>query len=480
MIGNLIGGKESSLGSVEFQTENPVLFTKNPEKFLEATLEETSTACRLANESFQKFQSTTLIERADLLRKIGKQINTNKARIQTAYLKESGLSKPRFEAEFTRTLTQIENFVQLLENNNFLLISKEGNLVKKNVGIGAIAIFGASNFPLAYSTMGGDSVSALAAGCPIVVKSHPMHALTSYEVAKSIVEAIEKTNFPKGIFAHLNAVGYEVGSAIVRNQHIKGVGFTGSIRGGMALQKIAWNRPEPIPVFAEMGSVNPVFVFPSKMDDELAEKIAHSMTNDGGQFCTNPNVIFIDKSQKSIEFKEKLIKIVNSTSVFTLLNSQIKNSFFAQREQQESLEVKALISSENNPTSNQVKHSVFETNLLHFLENGKLKEEVFGAHTLLVNCASTDDFETAMRSFSGQLTASIFATQEEIAQNENLLFQMQTKAGRVIFNDVPTGVQTTSSMHHGGPFPASTDARFTAVGTDSILRWLRPVCFQGR
>lgn len=479
MIGNFINGKESQLGTVTFQSENAISLEKNPEIFTEATLEEVVLACQLANESFHDFQSSSQQERASLLKLIAREISKNKSNIQSAYLKESGLSQKRFEAEFNRTIVQIENFVELLESTDISIVSKEGNLTKKNVGLGPIAVFGASNFPLAYSTMGGDSVSALTCGCPIIVKSHPMHPLTSYEVAKSIVLAIEKTNFPRGIFTHLNAVGYDVGSALVQNEHIKGVGFTGSIRGGVALQNLANARKEPIPVFAEMGSVNPVFIFPSKMDENLVKKLVLSMTNDGGQFCTNPGIIFIDKSQKSIDFKEKIIALVHSTAPFNLLNSQIKNAFFTQRAQQNSGEIIELISSENNPISNKVKHSIFETNLNDFLSNEHLKEEVFGPHTLIVNCDSTNDFEKAMQSFSGQLTASIFATQDEMNQNQNLLFQMQTKAGRIIFNDVPTGVQTISSMHHGGPFPASTDSRFTAVGTDSILRWMKVVCYQG-
>jgi NADP-dependent aldehyde dehydrogenase len=490
MFGNQIAGKNSCKGNRLFSSFNPRLNSINIEKFPVATFEEIQEAIEVAEESFFSFAKSTSQERSELLVKIATEFTKAKNKIQVAYCKESGLSSERFDIEFSRTYNQILLFAHFLEKSNWNFISENQadssknlpKLTKNRIPLGPVVVFGASNFPLAYSTLGGDTVSALAAGCPVIVKAHPYHPKTSFLIGEVIQNAIAETTFSPGIFSQLFDDRYDVAEILVQDKRIKAGGFTGSYRGGKALYDLAQKRENPIPFFAEMGSSNPVFVFPELLvekKEEWTSLFAKSITNDAGQFCTKPGIFFVPNTSFGNEFIQSLIEKVFVEPPFFMLHPTIYSSFERNKNARLNISKGELFEKQGELKPNQGRQAVLVTSVEDLFENPSLQEEVFGPFVIVFTYNSNDELKNAIELLHGQLTSSILCSDTELKEFDELIFNITQKAGRIIRNNVPTGVRVCESMHHGGPFPASTDSRFTAVGTDSILRFTRPVVFQG-
>jgi NADP-dependent aldehyde dehydrogenase len=489
---NFIGFSTSSKGQKTFQSFNPILNHEIEHSFFEATEDEIDAAMQLAKKAFPFLAQTTGKSRAVFLREIGNLLEINRSELIHQYSLESGLNAERGNVELNRTIWQLETFARTIEQENWdLLQQDEADLArlpnpkpafrKVAFPLGPVVVFGASNFPFAYSTVGGDTASALAAGCPVIVKSHPMHAGTSNLVAQLVIEAARKTGMPDGTFSHLNAVDFEVGTKLVLHPNTKAVGFTGSFAGGMALQKLSQQRDEPIPVFAEMGSLNPIVILPQAMQNDgskIALQIANSITQSAGQFCTKPGLLFVLQHEHLDDFLDQLKTNFEAVEPQCMLHPNIWKRYNHGRETISSQENVATWIDVKTKKPNFGTPQISQTNGKTFPQNRKLQEEVFGPHSLLIICENLSELQSCIQSLSGQLTASIFASAEEMKNHFNILFDLQQIAGRIILNGVPTGVEVCDSMHHGGPFPATTDSRFTAVGKDAIWRFLRPISFQ--
>ncbi len=491
--GNYIGNRISKEGTNTFKTFDPKLNIPTPWTFHEATKEEVNEACSLAEEAFVSYSSSTGPEKAKFLRQIAIEIEALGDTLITTYMQESGLPEGRAKGERGRTLGQLNAFANLLEEGSWVEATIDTaqpdrqpmpkvDLRKILVPIGPIAVFGSSNFPLAFSTAGGDSASALAAGCPVVVKSHPMHAGTGELVASAISKAIEKTGMPIGVFSNLNSSDIAVGEQLVMNPSMKGVGFTGSIKGGTAIYKLANNRKEPIPVFAEMGSVNPVVVLPNALAEngaDWATKYAGSILLGAGQFCTNPGLILGIKSDALNRFITTLGTEITKTEPICMLHPKIHENFEqGKNELTGQPEVATVAEYTQEAAPNFAQQKVLTVTGADFLKNTKLHQEVFGPFSIVVGCEDAEELENILKNLDGQLTGTILGTDDELTKFKTVVDSLQSRVGRIIFNGVPTGVEVCPSMQHGGPFPATTDSRFTSVGTTSIKRWVRPVSYQ--
>ena len=399
----------------------------------------------------------------------------------------------RDRGERARTVFQLHSFADLVAEGSWVdatidtsitdrTPAPKPDLRKINIPLGPVVVFGASNFPLAYSTAGGDTAAALAAGCPVIVKSHPMHAGTGELVASAIIKAAEKTGMPNGIFSNLNSSGIQVGVDLVQHSKIKAVGFTGSIKAGRALFDLAAKRDEPIPVFAEMGSVNPVIILPEalqKKGKELAKTYAGSITLGTGQFCTNPGLILGVKSEELSAFIQDLGKEILQIHPSVMLHPNIIGAYEANKAEaisQPNLEVVTEYNGEVQP--NFAKQMITTVEGKAFLKNTRLHQEVFGPFSMVIQCENIHQLEEIISSLEGQLTGTIIAETNEIEIHSKIIATLQNRVGRIIYNGVPTGVEVSPSMVHGGPYPSSTDSRFTAVGIHSIKRWVRPFSFQ--
>jgi len=350
------------------------------------------------------------------------------------------------------------------------------------VALGPVGIFGASNFPLAFSVAGGDTASALAAGCTIVVKAHPAHPGTSELVGNAIRQAIMDCKMPDGTFSMVHGQSIDVGMAIVNNKHIKAVGFTGSFKGGKALFDAAAKRETPIPVYAEMGSVNPVFILPGAMETksrEIAEGLAASITLGVGQFCTNPGLVITEACNSTDSFYSELSGTVSKIEAGTMLTKAIHQAYENGCDRLGQQSGVHQMAKGKGPTKTQDGMvSVFHVNSIDFLSNEHLEEEVFGPSSLVVSAKGRQDLLSIASRIKGHLTASLFGTDEDLNNNRDLIHILEQKVGRLIINGFPTGVEVCHAMNHGGPFPATTDSRSTSVGTASIYRFTRPVCYQ--
>ena len=491
-IPNLIGYQTSSEGTITFQTVNPITDQLHPALFIEATNADVDRSAILAKAAYRIFSRTSSKVRAQFLRAIVTELEQNKSGLINTYCNESGLNEQRAEVEFSRTTFQLQAFADLISSENWeikhhveadpsRIPTPKPQLTKLKLGIGPIIVFGASNFPFAYSTIGGDTVAALAAGCPVIVKSHPFHAHTSYKVAKLVVKVAKELGLPEGVFSHVNATGYEVGKQLVQHPYIQGVGFTGSIKGGLALQQLTQKREVPIPVFAEMGSLNPVVILPSAIKDQsenIANKLGLSITQSSGQFCTKPGALFLVKSIETNRFLETFKTVFEQQVAFSMVHPSISRTYtYLTKKVIEQSNVQQFVQCKSTKNCNLGIPQLSITDGQTFDSNKFLQEEVFGPHALLVICEDQNELEQILENIHGQLTFSIFHDEENI-QTSNLFYLAQEKAGRVILNGVPTGVEVSPAMQHGGPFPSSSDSRFTAVGTNSIERFLRAVTIQ--
>jgi NADP-dependent aldehyde dehydrogenase len=406
-------------------------------------------------------------------------------------MEETHLPEARLKNELGRTCFQLRSYADACVQGDWLQLREDTAdpnrnppkpaLRKMNIAIGPVVVFGASNFPFAYSTAGGDTASALAAGCTVVVKAHPAHPKTSTFAASCIQRAIQRCGLPENTFQHVYGASTEVGKALVVDPRTKAVGFTGSYAGGRALFDWANQRPEPIPVFAEMGSVNPVFLLPDKLagnEAAIAAQYAGSITLGVGQFCTNPGLIFGLASESLDRFVSALGAEISAIAPGTMLHEGIAKAFGANRTAALA-EATLVAESTAEPAAGQGRPTIALASGTNFLARPRLHQEVFGPYSLVVACADTNEMLEIVSKLEGQLTATLMATEEDIRVNRALLNAVELICGRLILNGVPTGVEVSWAMQHGGPFPASTDSRFGSVGPDAILRFARPICYQG-
>ncbi|MDD2984553.1 MAG: aldehyde dehydrogenase (NADP(+)) [Crocinitomicaceae bacterium] len=485
---NIIGYTESSSGSQTFQTFNPAENRSNETSFFEAVESEVQQALALAEKAFPIYAQKPVADRIAFLKRIVSLLLENQNMLIQHYVLESGLAFSRGETELKRTCVQIETFLKVIEAESWPIQSEETApngiyFQKRFAPLGPVVVFGASNFPFAYSTIGGDAASALVAGCPVIVKSHSMHAGTGYLVSKLIIQAALETGMPDGVFSNLQIKDHQLTAMLVKHPCIKAVAFTGSISGGMALVAYAQTRKDPIPIFCEMGSLNPVFLFPSAIhtkSQSIAKAFSDSITQDSGQFCTKPGLLFLIENEEANQFIEELFKEINSKPALLMLGPTIYHNFMQGSEAEEKqFANKSREISDNKSQENYGLPLIDVISLDDFKKSAIWQEEVFGPYALIIRCKTISDFQDVAKMLSGQLTATIWAEPSELEMQETLLFEIQRKVGRIIFNGVSTGVQVIDSMHHGGSFPATTDSRFTAVGKDAIYRFLKSISFQG-
>ncbi len=445
-----------------------------------------------SQEAFMESKSYSIGKRVAMMRAIAAEIEALGPELIEAAGAESNLPEGRLTGEKGRTVFQWRSYADALERGDALDASidtanadrtpPKPDLRKTSIPLGPVAVFGASNFPFAFSTAGGDTASAFAAGCPVVVKAHPGHPKTSTLMAEAILKGVEKGGYPKGMFAHLLSNSYETGQLLVTHPVIKAVGFTGSYQGGMALVELGNNRPDPIPVFAEMGSINPVFLLSEKLKQDpegLASAYAGSLTLGVGQFCTNPGLVVAVDGPELTSFVAALTIQIQGSVPAPMLNEGIAKNYLHNKElvtSQDGVEVVAEATSE--AAQGQGKPLVARVMGAEFLHNDHLQEEVFGPFALIVSCKDNAEMEQVASRLKGQLTSSLFGTETDLSAHEKLVSQIQVKCGRILFNNFPTGVEVVKSMHHGGPFPAASDSRFTSVGADAIKRFTRPFSYQ--
>lgn len=460
--------------------------------FTDTTVQEIDLCMQEAWKAFHVYRKKSIKERAALMRAIAVELeNCGDALIQTA-MKETNLPEARLRGERGRTIFQLNSYADACERGDWLeakvdtaipdKIPPKPDIRKMLVPLGPVVVYGASNFPFAYSTAGGDTACALAAGCPVIVKAHPAHAHTSQIVADAIHKAVAQLNMPKAVFQHVHGKSIEVGKALITHPHTKAVGFTGSYGAGKQLFDWANERKEPIPVFAEMGSVNPVFLLPGKLKlsaTDIANMYAGSITLGIGQFCTNPGLIIGIESRELKTFTHDLGKAIQKVQPATMLHTGIAKAYAEKKElalMQE--EVHLVAESETDIKENEGLPTIATVNAETFLNNPVLHQEVFGPYSLIIRCADKDEMLQVALHLEGQLTATLMATENDMHENDELVEAVQNICGRFILNSVPTGVEVCLSMQHGGPFPATTDSRFTSVGADGIKRFARPVAFQ--
>ena len=488
-----IASEPTAKGTKTFKTFDPQKNADNPWTFTEATEAEVDAAVQAATRAFESFRSSSGKDRAALLNAIADQIMNLGDELIETYCAESGLPAGRAQGERGRTVFQLRSFADLVAEGSWVEANidtgdpsrtpaPKPDLRKMNIPLGPVAVFGASNFPLAYSTAGGDTAAALAAGCPVIVKSHPMHAGTGELVAQAISTAVKQSGFHPGIFSNLNSSGIEVGTQLVSHPGIKAVGFTGSIKGGRALFDLAAGREEPIPVFAEMGSINPVVALPSAMEEDAAgwaQKYAGSINLGTGQFCTNPGLILGLDSDAFKSFEHHLQQAFEELDPQCMLHPKIKQAFDQGKSTaKEQAGTATVVADTAVAEPNYASPMVLKVSGAEFLENDQLHREVFGPYSLLVRCSSKAELIRIIKNLEGQLTGTILASAADLSMQQDVVEALQNRVGRLIFNGVPTGVEVCPSMLHGGPYPASTDSRFSAVGIHSIKRWVRPFSFQ--
>lgn len=460
-------------------------------KFQDATTAEIDQVMQEAWQAFQVYRKTTLRQRADLIRAIARELEATGDELIRVAMRETNLPEARIRNERVRTMFQLTSYAEGCEAGHWLearidtaiVAESQPDIRKMQVAIGPVVVFGASNFPLAYSTAGGDTASALAAGCPVIVKAHPAHAETSEIVAQAIAKSVKQAGLPRGVFAHVHGAGFETGKALVTHTHTRAVGFTGSYGGGKALFDWANQRKVPIPVFAEMGSINPVFLLPGRLKasaKELAAQLAGSITLGTGQFCTNPGLILGIAGPDLDLFVKELGAAIGKAAPGTMLHPGIAKAYTEKRQAALSqANVDTVAVADTPPRENQGTPTVATASAEAFFKNPLLHQEVFGPYSLVIRCPDAATLARAAQHVEGQLTASLMATEEDLTAHAALVDAAQELCGRLILNGVPTGVRVALAQQHGGPFPATTDSRFTSVGADGIKRWVRPLAYQG-
>jgi len=442
--------------------------------------------------AFQSYKKTSPVQRAAFLEAIGTELEAQREVLVNIAHQESNLPLARLNGELHRTINQAKLFANLLKEGSWVeatidtedlqRVPAKPDTRKMLVPIGPVVVFGASNFPFAFSTAGGDTVSALASGSTVIVKGHSAHAQTSSQVFTAVEKAILSTGMPSHTVQHLLGSGRTVGKELVTHPYVTGVGFTGSFSGGKSLVEYSQQRESPIPVFAEMSSINPVVLFPDTLEKnaaELAKNYAGSITLGAGQFCTNPGILLALQSDALNNFLSLLQGEITKVAPQKMLHTGIYDSYLGSLEKVLSKKgLQVVGKSATAANTGEAAALVASVSGEEFLSNPHFAEEVFGPYSLCVICKDRQQLADILRSLKGQLTTTIMATATDLQAYAELIELQQSLAGRIILNNVPTGVEVNASMVHGGPYPATTDARFTSVGSSAIKRWVRPLCLQ--
>jgi alpha-ketoglutaric semialdehyde dehydrogenase len=473
--------------------QNPVTGQRMDPPFRAASKSDVQLACKLAEDAFDVYRNIPLEQRALFLEAIAEEILALGDTLIQRAVAESGLPQIRIEGECRRTVEQLRLFAGVVRCGNWIdarIDSAQSDrtplprpdLRLRHIPLGPVAVFGASNFPLAFSVAGGDTASALAAGCPVIVKAHPAHPGTSELIGKTINAAATRCGIPEGTFSLIFGGSHELGRHLVANRSVKAVGFTGSRAGGLALMEVAAARLEPIPVYAEMSSINPVFLLPNALAANaaaLATGFVSSLTMGAGQFCTNPGVVIGVAGEDLTAFTDTAKTALSESPAQTMLSKNIHSAY---NEGVGNLSANAAVvqvaSGLASTEPNRCQARIFSTTAAQFLTGGRLNDEVFGATSLIVQCESTDDFFRIAEHLEGQLTATMQLNDDDLELASRLMPILERKAGRILCNAYPTGVEVCHAMVHGGPFPATSDSRTTSVGSAAIQRFLRPICYQ--
>src|SRR6266498_580863 len=492
---SIIGFKRGERSNGPFHDINASTGKALAPTYFAACADEVNRAAELASKAFDIYRRTPGKQKALFLRKIAERIEGLGVTLVTRAVQETALPAARISSETARTCNQLRLFAELVEEGSWVdaridqADPTRQPLRKPDTRsmlrpLGPVVVFGASNFPLAFSVAGGDTASALAAGNPVVVKGHSAHPGTGELVGNAVRDAVRQCGLPEGVFSLLFGGGNEIGTALMKNQYVKAGGFTGSRTAGKILMNIAASRPEPIPLYAEMSSTNPVFILPGalrKNAEKLATGLHASFTLGAGQFCTKPGMVFVPEGSDAAKFTTKLQETVAGSTPFHLLTSVIHSSYGAGISARRTKGGVKLIAEADPKTGGEfgVGAALFETDAQTFLSDPDLASEIFGPSTLLVRHSSREHVLQIARELEGHLTATIHGTEDDLHEFSDLIAILETKVGRLIFNGFPTGVEVCHAMVHGGPFPATSDGRSTSVGTQAIYRFCRPVCYQG-
>ena len=490
---HLIAG-ESVAGQGTFEATNPASGQQLSPQFPDATRDQIDAAVKAALQVHESRGAGDAEQRARFLDAAAARIEQAGDAITRRGVEETGLPTGRFEAERGRTCNQLRMFASMLREGLFTESIIETalpdrqpiprpDLRRRMRALGPVAVFGASNFPLAFGIAGGDTASALAAGCPVIAKGHPAHPGTCELIGKALQEAARDAAMPAAIFSLLQGQSFDVGTQLVEHPSIAAVAFTGSRSGGMSLWKLAAAREVPVPVFAEMGSANPVFILPEALasrGEEIATSIAASVRLGVGQFCTSPGIVVTVAGDQGASFKDALSAALCDEPPGTMLHPGIRKGYQGALEQLAASHGVELVTRGPAGTGPcDAEAALLQTDASSFIGDKSLQGEVFGPSTMLVECSSMEQMFQVARSLEGQLTATVQGTTEELQQCTPLLDLLEDRVGRILFNGMPTGVEVGEAMHHGGPWPATTDSRWTSVGAASIQRFVRPVCWQG-
>jgi NADP-dependent aldehyde dehydrogenase len=492
----MIGFREGAAGGDVFHATNPKTGERLAQPFSSALPPEVDAAAGLADQAFPVYGRTSGGDKAAFLRAIATNIEAMAEEIVERAELETALPKARLQGEVARTCGQLRLFAQVVDEGSWTMPridradperkpAAKPDLRSLLRPLGPVAVFGASNFPLAFSVAGGDTASALAAGNPVIVKAHPAHPGTSELVGHAVRNAVRNCALPEGVFSLLFDSGNQAGMALVQHRLVKAGGFTGSRNAGRILMNLAAERAQPIPFYAEMSSTNPVFVLPGALG-ERAEAIAAglhaSVTLGGGQFCTKPGLIFVPEGRAASEFVNHLQKSLAGSPPFQLLTGAIRRSYgaaVATRKEKSNVKLLAEAPSGGAAAESSVAAALFETDTHGLANDQNLAEEIFGPATLLVRHAGREQLLAAARALEGHLTATVHGTEQDLMEFADLIAILERKVGRLVLNGFPTGVEVSHAMVHGGPYPATSDGRSTSVGTQAIFRFSRPVCYQG-
>ena len=492
---SILGFGSSANTGPSFRATNPRTDEPLAPDFFPAGPEEVNRAADLAHQAFATYSQISGRDKAKFLRTIAAKIDSAVDELVDRAEQETALPKPRLQSETGRTSGQLRLFAKVVEEGSWVMAridradaaSKppKPDLRSMLHALGPVVVFGASNFPLAFSVAGGDTASALAAGNPVIVKAHPAHPGTSELVGQLVRESVRECGLPEGVFSLLLDSGTEVGAALVRHPLVKAVGFTGSHKAGRAIMDLAAARHEPIPVFAEMGSTNPVFILPGALrenGESISTGMYKSFTLGAGQFCTKPGIVFVPENDDAATFVDRLKKSVLDSGPFNMLTPGIRATYqSATTRRKTEAGVKALAGRPAVGSDQElgVGAALFEADVESFLRNPELAAEVFGPTTLVVRHSTRAQVLELARNLSGHLTATIHGTEADLHEFSDLIAILRDKVGRLVFNGFPTGVEVSHAMIHGGPYPATSDGRSTSVGSQAIFRFSRPVCYQG-
>ena len=486
-----IGNSRGAGSGERFRAVNPATGAEMEPVFYEASDAEVSRACELANQAFAKFSRVSAKERAKFLRAIAAEIEKIGEALVERASAETALPPDRIRSERGRTCNQLKLFADVIEEGSWVDARidqpdpERKPIPKPDVRsmlrpLGPVAVFGASNFPLAFSVAGGDTASALAAGNPVVVKAHPAHPGTSELVAGAILRAAQACGMPEGVFSLVFGL-VKAGTTLVQHPAIQAGGFTGSRVGGLALAKLAQNRPQPIPFYAEMSSVNPVFILPGALrerGEQLAKGLYGSFTLGAGQFCTKPGLIFVERGADTDRLAKEIGAQTGGSNSFTLLTKAIHSSYRSGVDERTRLIGRSTCGPAAAGAGLQAAAAVFESDAESFFADPSLGAELFGPSSLIVRYNNREQLIRAAEEMEGQLTATVHATKEDLAEYQDLIGVLEKRVGRIVLNGYPTGVEVGHAMVHGGPFPSTSDSRTTSVGTRAIFRFARPVCYQ--